>query len=60
MQMFRGKIVPMVNVPNVDPSGINVDQMLDVVETEIARRQSAAAGIRYHAGTGFGKTDLRP
>ncbi|SKK26406.1 Uncharacterised protein [Mycobacteroides abscessus subsp. massiliense] len=41
-----------------DPAGINVDQGLDVVEIEIARRQPTAVGIGYHAGTGLGKTDL--
>ncbi|SIC07423.1 Uncharacterised protein [Mycobacteroides abscessus subsp. abscessus] len=58
---FKGTaaFAPMVNVPNVDLSGVNVDRMLDVVEIEIARRQATAAGIGYHAGTGFGKADLR-
>lgn len=58
---FKGAaaFAPLVSVPNAELSGVNVDQILDIVETEIARRQSAAAGIGYHAGTGLGKTDLR-
>lgn len=36
---FKGATAfgPMVNVPNVDLSGVSVDQMLDVFETKIAR-----------------------
>lgn len=58
---FKGAaaFVPMVSVPSAELSGVKVDQMLDIVETEIARRQSAVAGIGYHAGTGLGKADLR-
>ncbi|SIE26950.1 Uncharacterised protein [Mycobacteroides abscessus subsp. abscessus] len=50
---------PLANVPNAAVSGFNVDQGLNVVEIEIDRRQASAAGIGYHAGVGFGKTDLR-
>lgn len=50
--------VPTTSIPNVGPHGVNVDQGLNVVVIEIARRQAMAAGIGHHAGVGFGKTDL--
>lgn len=58
---FKGfaAFAPMKRVPNAALTGVNVDHMLDIVETEIGRWRSTAAGIGYHAGIGFGKADLR-
>lgn len=39
---FKGNVSfrEFKNVPNVDLSGVDVDQVVEIVETEIARRRS--------------------